>query len=116
MTYGSLIRKTCAEQYRRREALRRQTLNAVFEALAALAERVPFDSAFVFGSVTRPGAFTAASDIDIGFVNLNDEVFFRTSAFLSRQLGREVDVIQLEQAGRVQHTIFSEGIRWTTRA
>lgn len=111
--YDVLVRAALEKQKQHRETVRQKTLATVLDALAELAQQVPFQEAFLFGSLVRPYAFKAESDVDIAFAQLSNEAFFFTSAFLSRRLGREVDVVQLEQAGRIRATILKEGIRWT---
>ncbi len=115
MKYGVLVREALEERKQKREAFRKKILTEVFKGLGRLSEQVTFDEAFVFGSLMQPYAFYDKSDIDIGFVNLPDDRFFFTIAFLSGHLGRDVDVVQLETAGRIRSKILKEGIRWTKR-
>jgi predicted nucleotidyltransferase len=112
MQYGTLVRKALEEKKYHQEALRQQTITEVFAVLERLSQRVTFDQAFLFGSLVRPYTFYDHSDIDIGFVNLHDDQIFWVIAFLSRQLGRDVDVVQLEKAGRIRAKILQEGIPW----
>lgn len=93
----------------RREQLRREFLHAVGNALAELSHQIAFTEASIFGSLTRPESFSEESDIDIAFVGLRDEDFFRALAFLSRRLARDVDIVQLERHPR-KAQILQEGI------
>lgn len=52
-----------------------------------------------------------SSDVDIGFVWLRDEHFFRVGAFLSTMLRSDVDVVQLE-GHPLEEKVKGEGIRW----
>ncbi len=113
MKYGNLVRKAIEKRRQQRETVRQEVLSNVFEALEELTQHVIFDEAYVFGSVTQPYKFRDQSDIDIAFANLQDKNFFFTIAFLSKRLGREVDVVQLESAGKLQHNILREGKRWS---
>lgn len=115
MRYGTLVREALEEKKKIREVARKKMVMEVFKALERLSEQVRFDEAFVFGSLTQPYTFGNHSDIDIGFVNLQDDTFFFTIAFLSGQLGRDVDVVQLETAGRIRTKILKEGLRWTKK-
>jgi len=112
MKYGAFVREALEEKKKTRELFRKRMISEVFEVLAGLSEKVTFDEAFLFGSLVRPYAFNDHSDIDIGFLNLDNDVFFFTIAFLSERLGRDVDVVQLETAGRIRTKILKEGIRW----
>ncbi len=106
-----LLEEAIRKRRERSEALRRETLRKVFEALEELSLLVRFDEAFVFGSLTVPYRFTEHSDIDVAFLGLGDEDFFRAMAFLSGKLGRDVDIIQLE-GHRLRDRIEREGVRW----
>lgn len=99
----------------RREAQREALLKQVWELLPRLAARIQFEEAYVFGSVLNSKRFQDDSDVDVAFVGLQDEDFFPTMAWLSRELGREVDVIQLE-GHRLANKIRKEGLRWTRRS
>jgi predicted nucleotidyltransferase len=114
MQYGTYITQARKRKKARRETQRRTMLDNVWLVLERLIDHVAFDEAIVFGSVTKPGMFTDRSDIDVGFWNLKNEQYFFTMAFLSRELDRDVDVIQLETAAdRLRTKILQEGIRWT---
>jgi len=93
------------------ERLRMSTLKKVEEALEKVATQIKFDEAYIFGSLTKPGRFKKDSDIDIGFYGLKDEDFFKMISYLSLELEREVDVIQLE-GHRLENKVKTEGIRW----
>lgn len=94
------------------EHLRLDMLEKLRKALAKIALEIQFDEAYIFGSITRPGRFGKESDIDVGFLGLQDEDFFRMMSRLSMELEWEVDVIQLE-GHRLAEKIKREGIRWT---
>lgn len=92
------------------EALRRKVIERLFHALAALAGRVEFKEAYIFGSITKEGRFDNNSDIDVGFIGLGDEDVVPAIAFLSGELERDVDVVQLE--GHKLAAYIREGIKW----
>jgi predicted nucleotidyltransferase len=99
----------------KRQAQREAVLKHMWELLPRLAARIQFEEAYVFGSVLNSKRFQEDSDVDVAFVGLQDEDFFPTMAWLSRELGREVDVIQLE-GHRLSDKIRKEGLRWTRRS
>jgi hypothetical protein len=94
----------------KREVLRMEQIKKVLAALDKLAEQLSFTEAYLFGSLVKPYAFYPESDIDIGFTGLKDADFFKAMAFLSSELGREVDVIQME-GHRLTPKILKEGLR-----
>ena len=93
------------------EQERQKQVAAVLGALDALSHQVFFDQAYIFGSLAKPHRFFKDSDVDIAFVGLKDEDFFQTIAFLSRELDKEVDVLQLEEHP-MRDKIVREGIKW----
>jgi len=102
------IKKKKQEQELRRGCL----LVAANRALDRLALIISFDQAYIFGSASKPFAFNALSDLDIGFYGLKDQDFFAAMAFLSRETGLDnVDIIQLEEH-RLADKILREGIPW----
>lgn len=93
-------------EIRRLDLLKRALLS-----LDRLSREIPFDEAYLFGSITRPYHFFSNSDLDIGFIGLKDANFFRAMAFLSRELDVDVEIIQLE-GHKMAERIKKEGIRW----
>src|SRR4030067_651857 len=87
-------------------------IKRLFDILHNLSKSVFFNEAYVFGSVVKPHRFSKLSDIDIGFIGLKDEDFFKTMSFISSQIGVEVDIIQLE-GHRLADKVMREGVRWT---
>ena len=109
-----LIDKTIARKRKEREAKRLQFIERLFDILRRLSKSVSFDEAYIFGSVIKPHRFSELSDIDVSFIGLKDEDFFKTMSFISNEIGLEVDVIQLE-GHRLADKIKREGIRWTQK-
>lgn len=108
------MKTTILDEYREKrrkeaESIRTQMLAKVRAAVLELSNEVSFKEAYVFGSILRP-SFSEDSDIDIAFVGLKDEDFFKTMAFLSGRLGRNVDLVQLE-GHRLWERIIKEGIK-----
>ena len=106
-----LLDRALAKERERRERRRKELLELAFRALEELSQKVPFEEAYIFGSLAKPYRYLEGSDVDIAFVGLKDEDFFRAMAFLSRKLGTDVDVLQLE-GHRLQEKVLKEGIRW----
>ncbi len=96
------------------ERLRLVRLGRAFDALQKLAGEVLFEEAYLFGSLARPYGFLENSDIDIGFIGLKDRDFFVATAFLSRELSVDVDVVQLE-GHRMEEKVRQGGIRWVKK-
>lgn len=94
-----------------REGLRCSLIYKSFDALDRLAKEIFFVEAYLFGSIVKPYRFVKGSDIDIGFIGLKDEYFFKAMSFISRELGIDVNVIQLE-GHRLENKVKREGIRW----
>lgn len=112
MFFTHLLDEVLRAKRTRREIERRECLSRVFEALSTLAREIPFDEAYVFGSLAKPGRFVkGSSDVDIGFIGLRDEHFFRAGALLSTMLCSDVDVVQLE-GHPLAERVKEEGIRW----
>jgi predicted nucleotidyltransferase len=107
----SLLDKAIEEKKKKQEELRVQLLAKMKRVLDALSDEVPFEEAYIFGSVTKPHKFYKNSDIDVGFVGLKDEYFFKVMSYISGEMGFDVDVIQLE-GNRLSDKIKREGIRW----
>lgn len=110
MSATYLLDKLIEEKKLQREKLRQDMISRTKEALRKLAEFVSFDQAYLFGSLASPYKFFEESDIDIGFIGLKDEEFFTAAAFLSQELGRDVDLIQLEKS-RLKKSL-KKGLLW----
>jgi hypothetical protein len=106
-----LLDQALARKRERREQKRKDFLETVFRTLEELSREIPFEEAYIFGSLAKPYRYSEGSDVDIAFLGLKDEDFFRAMAFLSDKLGTDVDVLQLE-GHRLRERILKEGIRW----
>lgn len=106
-----LLARTLIKEREEKEQERQMQLATSFKALNALSRRISFEQAYIFGSLAQPHRFFEDSDVDIAFVGLKDQDFFQTIAFLSRELDREVDVLQLEDHP-LWDKVIQEGIRW----
>jgi predicted nucleotidyltransferase len=97
-----------------REKFRLHLIEKLFDTLRKLRVEVSFHEAYLFGSISRPYKFSGTSDIDIGFTGLKAEDFFKAMSFISREIGRDVDVVQLE-GHRLAEKIKRDGIKWTAK-
>ena len=109
-----LLDRALAGEGGRNERKRQEGLAAVFAALDELSHQISFEEAYVFGSLAKPYRFFEGSDVDIAFIGLRNEDFFQATAFLSREIDVEVDVLQLE-GYPMGERIVREGIRWKRR-
>lgn len=71
----------------------------------------PFEEAYLFGSVVTPGRFSDRSDVDVGVEGLDGRVLYRFVAALSGAIGRDVDVVLLEESGLAPF-VKAKGIPW----
>ena len=106
-----LLDSALVREREERERQRQKQIALVLKALDALSQLISFEQAYIFGSLAKPYRFFKDSDVDIAFVGLNDEDFFQAIAFLSRELGRDVDLIQLEDHP-LRDKVMREGIKW----
>lgn len=97
------------------ERLRKNILKKLDKILSEMSQNVSFKEAYIFGSVTKSNHFTEKSDIDIAFLGLDDRDFFKVMSFISSQLERDVDIIQLENH-RLADKIKKEGLKWKKKA
>jgi len=109
--YLYLVEEQRKKENKSREKLRENLLQHIQVALLELSKIVSFKDAYIFGSVINSKTFLPFSDIDIAFYGLKEENFFKTMAFLSGRLERDVDIIQLENH-RLEKKILNEGIKW----
>jgi len=113
MKYGYYSDIAVQEKRVKREEERLRILQRTKNALILLAKDIKFSQAYIFGSLICPYRFKDKSDVDIGFFGLADEDFFRAMALLSREIGRDVDVIQLENHPLKDRIQKREIIEWT---
>jgi hypothetical protein len=110
----SLLDKALEVKRQEREGLRLRLIEKAFTVLDRLAKDIPFDEAYLFGSIIKPYRFFKGTDIDIGFVGLKDKYFFKALAFVSGEMGMDVDIIQLE-GHRLEDKVKKEGMKWTRK-
>ncbi len=104
------LQKLAEEQAAQAESLR---LIVREELRSALREILPGTTVTVFGSLTRAGRFTEASDVDLALAAEPATLsIYQLIAQLSERLGRRVDVVLLP-ASRLRHKILHEGETWT---
>ncbi len=106
-----LLDEVIAKNRKRQEEYRRRVIEKILAAIDKLSEEIAFKEAYLFGSVTKPFRFSESSDIDIGFMGLDDRRFFKVMSYISDEAGRDVDIVQLEDH-RLAAKIKRGGIRW----
>lgn len=108
----SVLDQAIAERSARWEAERQDLLARLLHWLDEHGRRYTLSQAYIFGSIARPGRFTDRSDIDVAVTVLPDTPFFALMAALSTAMGRDVDLIDLNQC-HFADKIQREGILWT---
>jgi len=93
------------------EAQRLATVATVRQWLAARAEYYGIQTAYLFGSMIRPGGFTPDSDVDVAVEQINPARFFEAMGELSEQVEREVDLVELGKCP-FAHRIREGGQVW----
>lgn len=106
-----IIKAVYKRKTEEREKLRKALLEKTVHALGKLSEEVRFEDAYIFGSITGQSRFSEYSDIDIAFSGLDRDRLFYAVSFLSRELGRDVNAIHLEDI-HFRDKIIREGIKW----
>ena len=104
---------SCQEQaYQVAEQLRHAALHAVYRAARLVLPRLPgVERAYVFGSVLRPGAMHAGSDIDVALEGrLSAEEYFALWRALESELSEwTVDLVELDQEVRFADRVREQG-------
>ena len=80
--------------------------------LQSLAGKYQWDELYLFGSLIAPGRFSPDSDIDIAVSGLDKQALLPFIAEASRELGRNVDVLRLEESRQGSGSRYQEsGVR-----
>ena len=110
----SLRDKAVRQAAERREQSRLQVIQATESALSELAAAAGIREAYLFGSVTRQHGFRDESDVDMAVAStVRDPVAL--AAKLSRRIGREVHIVELD-GSLVAERAKREGLLWTTQS
>ena len=107
----ALLDEVIEKKKKELEDLRLHVIAKILTAIDRLSGEIAFKEAYLFGSVTKPYRFSERSDIDIGFVGLDNRHFFKVMSYLSEETGHDVDIVQLEDH-RFAYKIKRVGIRW----
>ncbi|RPI49179.1 MAG: nucleotidyltransferase domain-containing protein [Chloroflexi bacterium] len=94
------------------ERERRQVVDRVLHLLDRWGPVYGIRSAYLFGSVARPGRFRQNSDVDLAVEQIDSQSFFRAWGHLSAELGRSLDLVELAHCPFAAK-IRREGIEWT---
>ncbi|MCX5973205.1 MAG: nucleotidyltransferase domain-containing protein [Coprothermobacterota bacterium] len=107
----TILQRIAQETKVRDERLRLETVKALRNALAQI---LPGQVVYVFGSLIQPYRFRQASDVDVAFADLPPGLsIYRVQAELEEALKRSVDVLLLPET-RFRQTIENEGGQWTS--
>jgi predicted nucleotidyltransferase len=112
-----LERMTLLQQMDQDRAEERETLRLEVrrQLRLVLLELLPAARLWIFGSLTRPGGFQQASDVDLALEGEPAGMsIYQLTALLSERLGRSVDVVLLPEC-RFRDKILREGELWTLR-
>ncbi len=106
--------KSHQERLNEREIFRQKTLNDIFHYLDHLSEKYNFKQIIIFGSLIKEGLFGRYSDVDIAVEGLNKYDLYKFIGDLSLEIGKEVDVVRLEEC-HFADEIKLEGIKWSRK-
>jgi len=96
------------KQLEQREQRRQQVLETVLNVAPAIIARFPsIQRAYLFGSITRPGAFHAESDVDIGVEGASAVEYFA----VWRALDEAFPEIFLDVRDVVPETYFGQQVQ-----
>ncbi len=117
-TYRRTFRQRMKRDWEEREERRRQALQLVREKVPAILAAYPsVQRAYLFGSVTRPGAFHSASDIDIALEGTTAAEYFAVWRDLEHTLPDwMVDVREITASSLFANLIYETGILIYERA
>jgi predicted nucleotidyltransferase len=107
-----LLDEALLEQQQNREQERQQVLQQVLAWLEQSGRQYGIDSAYLFGSVLRPGRFHDGSDVDLGVEAMDSVTQIEAIAALSMVLLRDVDVVDLRHC-HFAPRIREIGLLWT---
>lgn len=115
MAFDTSLRDKAVRQAKeRREQSRLHVIRATESALSELAAAAGIREVYLFGSVTRPQGFRDESDVDMAVAStVRDPVAL--AAKLSRRIGREVHIVELD-GSLVAERAKREGVLWTTQS
>ena len=82
---------TKSSKRKEQEDIRLHLAEKILAAINKLREEVNFEEAYLFGFVTRPFRFSERSDIDIGFIELDNRDLLRITDWRTRSRKRESD-------------------------
>lgn len=107
-TYRHTARQRAQRRFQTQEKLRQQARRVVSEAICRVLPRYPtVQRAYLFGSVTRPGAFRPGSDIDVGIEGANMALCFD----IWRDLEKNIPKWLLDVRPLNDDDLFAERIR-----
>lgn len=107
----ALLDEAIEKKRKGQEELRLHVIEKILTTLHRLSRQIAYEEVYLFGSVAKPFRFSERSDVDIGFIGLDDRHYFRVMSYISEETGYDVDIVQLEDH-RLADKIKKWGIRW----
>jgi len=105
----TLLQQMAQAEINRREDLRRRTRAQLRQALR---EFLPGETVLVYGSLTKRGAFSEVSDVDLGIEREPAGMtVYQLISLLGERLGRRTDIVLLPDC-RFRGRIVREGETW----
>lgn len=105
----SLWESSLDKEYDAREKERLAILKASVKALKGYFKGKDVKQVFLVGSILKKGGFYPFSDIDVAVCGLKEE-YFKTLSGLDAVLGRNVDLIEIEEC-RFKDSLERKGLK-----
>lgn len=111
----TLLDRIVQQRRERFEERRRELLAKVKKSLDRLKSEIEFEDAYIFGSILKPYRFSSDSDIDVCFVGLRVEDFFKAWATLTEYLPYDdIQIFRIEEID-FKDRVIKGGIRWSKK-
>lgn len=111
----SVLDEAIARRSHRQENERRRIFAQTVTLLDTHCSQYGIQSAYIFGSVTRPRRFNEHSDVDIAIETSRPELLAEAIGRFSSLPERDVDVVDLS-AVPFADRIRQEGVPWTPKS
>jgi uncharacterized protein len=108
-----LLDEAIARRQQHNEQQRQEVLARLLNWLNQFGAQYEMKGVHIFGSLTMPGRFTERSDVDVAIESINPDYFFDVIGYLVTELGREVDLVELNKCHFAQR-IREQGVLWNS--
>ena len=106
----SLLEQINKEKKKVMEEKRLRVLDKTVTEIKRYFSHVSVSSVFLTGSLIEPFRFHVNSDIDIAVEGLDESIYFKSISQLEEQLGRVVEIIELEKC-KFAESIKNSGLK-----